>query len=538
VSLGEHHEGQVTLLLMLGLILLASVPLTDAGARQHFQRPQSRKDLVPIHWPDLTRLEPEVRDQLLSTEKKLTAAVSNASTTDSALAESYGESGNIYHAYSLTLPARECYLNARALAPKDFRWPYLLAKIAQQEGRVDEAIRRFEEAQALNAQYVAIEMNLGNIYLEQNLAEKAEASFKKALVLTPTDAAALYGLGQLALSQRRYAEAVSYLEKASQQVPAANRIHYSLAIAYRDLGNLAQAESHLAQRGTVGVRVTDTLFDQLPELVRGERIHLIRGRMALDAKRFQDAAVEFRKATAARPDSIAAHLNLGTTLVQMNDLDGAIAELKTVLPLDPENANAHFNLAIVLEKQSKHTEAIDELQTLLRITPNDSAARFFLAKELLKVERREQALTEFLRVAQADPDNEEALLQSVKLLLNGRQYGAALGLVEKSHAQYPQKQESAATLAYLWAASPQYDLRAGARALELAQKVYQATGLPQHGAIVALALAELGRCAEAADWQRKMIVRAEQRQQIELASRLKGDLEIYGTAGSCRPTGQ
>ena len=538
MSLGEHHEGQVTLLLMLGLILLASVPLTDAGARQHFQRPQSRKDLAPIHWPDLTRLEPEVRDQLLSTEKKLTAAVSNASTTDSALAESYGESGTIYHAYSLTLPARECYLNARALAPQDFRWPYLLAKIAQLEGRVDDAIRRFEEAQALNAQYVAIEMNLGNIYLEQNLAEKAEASFKKALVLTPTDAAALYGLGQLALSQRRYAEAVSYLEKASQQVPAANRIHYSLAIAYRDLGNLAQAESHLAQRGTVGVRVTDPLFDQLPELVRGERIHLIRGRMALDAKRFQDAAVEFRKATAARPDSIAAHLNLGTTLVQMNDLDGAIAELKTVLPLDPENANAHFNLAIVLEKQSKHTEAIDELQTLLRITPNDSAARFFLAKELLKVERREQALTEFLRVAQADPDNEEALLQSVKLLLNGRQYGAALGLVEKSHAQYPQKQESAATLAYLWAASPQYDLRAGARALELAQKVYQATGLPQHGAIVALALAELGRCAEAADWQRKMIVRAEQRQQIELASRLKGDLEIYGTAGSCRPTGQ
>jgi tetratricopeptide (TPR) repeat protein len=534
----DRHFGQHSLL-TIGLMLLVVATLaTDVLALSPPQSAQSRKDLTPVHWPDVIKLEPEVRDQLVGVEKSLTASINKPDTTDAALAEIYGEAGKIYHAYSLTLPARECYLNAGLLAPKDFRWPYLLAKIDQQDGRMDDAIHRLQEASALNPEYVPIEVNLGNIYLETNLSTKAESSFKRALARQPENAAALYGLGQLALSQRNYAEAVSYFEKALQQAPGANRIHYSLAIAYRGLGDLSKAENHLAQRGTVGVRVADPLFDQLPDLIEGERIHLIRGRTALEAKRFADAAVEFRKAIAAKPDSTAGHLNLGTTLVQLNDLNAAVTEFKTVLRLDPDNANAHFNLAIVLAARNEDRAAIEELQALLKTNPDDVDARFFLARELLKLERREEALAEFLRVTQADPDNEEAVLQAATLLSRARQHANALSLLEKAHARNPQKSDTAATLAYLLAASPQNDLRAGARALPLAQKVYQTTGLPQHGAIVALALAELGRCAEAADWQRKMIALADQRQQADLAAKLRSDLKNYETKGSCRPLGQ
>ena len=136
---------------------------------------------------------------------------------------------------------------------------------------MDDAIRRFQEASVLNPDYVAVALNLGNIYLETNVSAKAEASFKKALAREPGNAAALYGLGQLALSQRNYAEAVNFFEKALQQAPGANRIHYSLALAYRGAGDLAEAEAHLAKRGPVGIRVADPLFDQLPDLIEGER---------------------------------------------------------------------------------------------------------------------------------------------------------------------------------------------------------------------------------------------------------------------------
>jgi hypothetical protein len=72
----------------------------------------------------------------------------------------------------------------------------------------------------------------------------------------------------------------------------------------------------------------------------------------------------------------------------------------------------------------------------------------------------------------------------------------------------------------------------------LAQEVYKTTGLPQHGAIVTLALAELGRCAEAAVWQRQMIALADQKQQTDLAAKLRSDLKIYEAKDSCRPAGQ
>src|SRR4030095_12664330 len=182
--------------LLVGGLLFSTVGVLSA--RLSPPQSQSRKTLTPIQWPDVTTLEPEVRAQLLGVEKSLTDVIHNASLPDAGRAAAYGDAGRIYHAYSLMVPARECYLNANLLAPKDFRWPYLLAKIDQQEGRVEEAIHRFEPAGALPPEYAAIDVNLGNIYLELNRADKAAASFEKALRQQPQNGAALYGLGQIA----------------------------------------------------------------------------------------------------------------------------------------------------------------------------------------------------------------------------------------------------------------------------------------------------------------------------------------------------
>jgi thioredoxin-like negative regulator of GroEL len=68
-------------------------------------------------------------------------------------------------------------------------------------------------------------------------------------------------------------------------------------------------------------------------------------------------------------------------------------------------------------------------------------------------------------------------------------------------------------------------------ALKLAQSLYSTTRSLQHGALVASALAELGRCAEAADWQRKLIARAIEEHNDDPQVKLKTDLQRYE---SCR----
>src|SRR2546425_6771000 len=489
--------------------------------------PPPKPNLSAVHWPDMTKLETDIRSQLVSLQNALTAAVKDSATTEAMLSEAYGTMGEVYHAYSLLAPARECYLNASGLASKDFRWVYLLGRLDQQEGRIDDAIRRYRVASQLSPDYVAVPLNLGDIYLQQNRLEEAERSFKAALQIERTNAAAYYGLGQVALSRRNYSEAISYFETALSSAPDANRIHYSLAMAYRGFGNAEKAKDHLAQRGSVGVRAADPLVDGLQQLIKGERVHLIRGRLALEARRYAEAANEFKKAIEAKPDSLSAHINLGAVLTQTGDLQGASAQFEAALRIDPGNTVAHYNLALLLARDNQHEPAIGHLHHVLKVYPDDLGARFLLAQELLRSSRLEEARVEFARVAQVDPNNEEALLEEAKLLVRQKRYKQALDILEKGHAQYPQKGQTAVMLAYLLVASPQYDLRDGRRALELPQLIYKSTGLANHGVLVALALGELGRCDEAVGWVRTMTDKAIQEGKQDLAEKLKAELNRY-----------
>jgi tetratricopeptide (TPR) repeat protein len=481
--------------------------------------------------PDLSNLEPSVREQITTAQ----AALSTSS--EATLSDAYGRLGEIYHVYSLTSAAHDCYLRATRLAPKDFRWIYLLAKLDQQEGRFDDAIIHYRAAHALKPDYIAALVNLGNVFLELNRLDDATESFRAALQLDQNNPAAHYGLGQVAISKRSYTEAVDHFEKTLAQVPEANRVHYSLAMAYRGLGNADKVKAHLAQQGTVGVRVADPLVDGLQDSIAGERLHLSRGKIAFEAQRYAEAASEFRKAVDANRDSAAARVNLGAALTQMGDLSGAVEQFEEALRLEPGKANAHYNLAVLLARQNKHDEAITHARSALKFEPNDLSARFLLAQQLNRQGRLDEALTEYSSVVQADPNNEAALLEQARLLYRKGQVKKALDGLERAYAQNPQRGRTVVMLAYLLAASPQLDLRNGSRAFELAERVYNTTGAVQHGALVALALAELGRCSEASEWQRRMIAAAEQQRNTNLLDKLKA-LKLNENAQSCRVTSE
>ncbi|HEX5707110.1 MAG TPA: tetratricopeptide repeat protein [Pyrinomonadaceae bacterium] len=497
--------------------------------------PPDAPGLVPVVTPDTSSMEAGVREHIKSSESALASVIKDAGASADKLAEAYGLLGQIYQAYSLSSPAKECYQNAARLASKDFRWPYLLGKLHEREGDAQQAIALFNTARELRPDYLPVFVSLGNLHLQLNRLDEAEANFRRALEINEASASALYGLGQAALSKRIYNVAAVHLEKALKLAPEANRLHYALAMAFRGQDEMEKAQTHLAQSGSVGVRVSDPLIDGLQDLIKGARLHLIRGRTALEARRFAEAAAEFRKAIAAQPDSIPAHFNLGAALTQTGDLGGAVAQFEEILRLDPNHANAHYNLGLLLAQSNQTERAIKHLRLAVAAKSEDHDARFLLAQELVKAGRIEDAESEFARVVESAPDNEEALLASVRILLIRKEYRRALDALEKSHTRFPHKGRTAATLAYLLAASPQTDLRDGRRALELAQAIYAATGTFNHGALVATALAELGRCEEAAALSRKLMTKAVEERKSELAEKLKADLNRYEQARPCRP---
>ena len=86
--------------------------------------------------------------------------------------------------------------------------------------------------------------------------------------------------------------------------------------------------------------------------------------------------------------------------------------------------------------------------------------------------------------------------------------------------------------ARLLAACPDVSVRDGSRALDLALAVWNARPLAAYAETVALALAELDRCSEAAEWQRKSVEAARQQ---GLEKNLTRALSIYEKGSPCRP---
>ena len=494
-----------------------------------------RAGVVRVPLPRLEGLEPAVREQLSSFNEGWAALAGRARVTEAELASAYGSLGQVYHVYEFTETAEACYLNAHRLASQDSRWPHLLATLYEKDGRLSEAALYYQAARAIRPNYIASTVKLGSVYLQQNALAPARREFEQALGLEPDNAAASYGLGEVALVERRYGAAIEHFEEALARVPDATRIHYSLAMAHRGLGQLDEARSHLERRGSVGVKPADPLVDALQKLIEGERVHLLRGRLAYQAERFDEAEKAFRAAVEAKPDSTRARVNLGSTLGQRGDIAGAIEQYRAALVTTPDNRAAQYNLGTLLAGNGRHDEAIRHLQSVVEANPDDRLARHELAKSLGTVGQDERALEHYERLATNDLSDEELLLGRAGLLVRMGRFSEALEPLKRAQENFPDRGRTAHALARMLAACPRLELRDGTRALELAQLVYGASQTLGHAKTVALALGELGRCEEAAQWQQRLVSAAKEAGQAELAAELKRERIRYEAGPPCRP---
>ena len=114
-------------------------------------------------------------------------------------------------------------------------------------------------------------------------------------------------------------------------------------------------------------------------------------------------------------------------------------------------------------------------------------------------------------------------------------YQQARDLLDEAHRKFPARGRTAHALARLLAACPNTALRDGPRALDIAAKVYNSTRRASHGETVALALAEMGQCDQAAKMQRRLIPAADKANEAEVAVRLRKHLVRYEAGSPCRP---
>jgi hypothetical protein len=136
------------------------------------------------------------------------------------------------------------------------------------------------------------------------------------------------------------------------------------------------------------------------------------------------------------------------------------------------------------------------------------------------------------------PAEVEGQVVELALVLSERErYAEAIGLLAGAERRSPGRLTIVTTLARLLASSPDLAARDGRRALELATTVHAMRSSPADAETMALALAELGRCAEALDWMRRAASAAETANDAGELARLRAETPKY-QASSCRAPGR
>jgi tetratricopeptide (TPR) repeat protein len=349
----------------------------------------------------------------------------------------------------------------------------------------------------------------------------------------------------VAVAKRDYAQAVKYLEEALAIDPEAESLHAPLATAYRGLGQPDKAQPHLRQWRNRDIFVPDPLQQELDLLLESALSYELRGVREFEVRDWKAAAAFFRKGIALAhentPLSRSLHHKLGTALYLTGDLPGAQEQFEDVVRhappgvVDESGAKAHYSLGVLMASKGQPQPAVQHLLAAVQYQPNYVEAHLALGDVLRRGGRGEASLAHYRDAIAINPRQMIARLGYAMALVQLHRYREARDWLDESVRLYADRTELKIALARLLATSPDERVRDGARALTIAQQLFDAgeksTSL---GETIAMALAEQGNYAQAVAIQRDVIAAAQKAGLTGAVQRMAANLALYERRQPCR----
>ncbi len=358
-----------------------------------------------------------------------------------------GRLGMVLQAWEQWDSALAVYRRAQGLAPRTFDWWYLAGVIEARLGRASEATRSFERASALRGDYVPARLKLAEALFESGdlpgsrRTYEALAGAGAASAVGPAGPAAHYGLGRILAAQGDQAGAIAQFQEACRLFPEFGAAHYALALAYRGVGRMeeAQREMALQQRYlNAWPGVDDPVAAQIAPLRDDARAHMERGIAAWKAGNPDAAINEHEEAVRLQPSLAQAHANLIILYGQRGDAAAAERHYRMVVSLNSNLGEAHYNYGVLLMEARRYQDAVDAFNKALAVTPTFRVARFNLGRTLIALGRLDEAIAAFEQVQSpedADTPRYRYALAAAHLRAGHREQGTRLALEAKALAQ-------------------------------------------------------------------------------------------------------
>ena len=422
---------------------LVAIVLALAGcSREANGPPESLPDLPTISAIRSGELLPSVQSRIDALHARLTENPTDPTAN--------GELGMLLHAHQLLETARPLYLRAHALDSDSFRWIYYLGVVDAARGRSDDASAWFQQALALDPQYVPAQLANARRLLEKGDLEASERMYRRVLDRFPNTAQARLGLGRVHAARGEPGEAVKEYEQACALSPDYAEARYALAMALRELNRHGEAQHHLAlyQQDPAGrPPEEDPLLERVLQQEAGadayiragvERVNagdLDHGAKLLERAvnlnpsdegaslsllvaygRMGDqgrAAEHFRKAIQRFPTSEDLLFNYATILAQRGELAEASELFARVLEINPQHADGHASMGYLFEASGDMVSAVGHFRSALDHDPGNPTARFRLGRIALAEGRAEEAVDHFRAALGKSPEQEDQLLYGI-----------------------------------------------------------------------------------------------------------------------------
>ncbi|MGD0088403.1 MAG: tetratricopeptide repeat protein [Planctomycetota bacterium] len=300
--------------------------------------------------------------------------------------------------------------------------------LADEPGRLDDAIEQYREALKLTPKYAEAHNNLGIALLEQGRLEEAREHFQEALRIRPNFAKAHSNFGEALLRQGRLDEAIAHCQEALQLNPKQAEAHNNLGNALFQQGRLDEGLAHLQEALRLKPNFPEAHNNLGNALLQQGRLdeallhyqealrtkpnfpdaHYDLGNALFQQGRPAEAVLHYQEALKTKPLFVEAHYNLGIALFQQGRVDEALLHYREVLKIKPNYAEAHINFGNALLQQGKLDEALGHYREALKIKPDYPEAHNNLGVALAKQNRRDEAAAHFQEALRLKPDYQAA----------------------------------------------------------------------------------------------------------------------------------
>lgn len=242
------------------------------------------------------------------------------------------------------------------LMPDDPNTQLNLGNVMMDLNRLDDAEACFRHALDLYPQLAHAHFNLGNVQFRKAQRHEAEHSFREALQLDPENADAYNNLGNVLREMDRLDEAEECFRDALRADPSHANAGFNHGNVLRELGRLKEAETSCRRLIHINPDSPDD---------HGNLANVLK-----DMGRFDEAVTHYRRAVRLSPGNADLHNNLGTVLNEIGRFGEAEASYRGALQIAPDSADAHGNLGVTLKELGRLTEAEACYRRALQIRPD------------------------------------------------------------------------------------------------------------------------------------------------------------------------